>query len=230
MRVVRLEDPYPNGFEKEDDPVALKYLKDMKTVYTALMDGKLFCRFVDGDRAGSIARLVKDPDCTYEEPSIRRTWSSNRWGGEYRFERDYFSAICKWDGRKNKVKQFLPHCEVELLLNYNGPTVWEKFDAKTAKEEALKNPDQRDIDDNVLNVGDRVLYINARYGARMVLSHGVIKEFKAVADSRGTTITTVVEGEDGQLSEMLYPESMIYLMLFSVSQEFLRRIEAKYGL
>ena len=46
----------------------------------------------------------------------------------------------------------------------------------------------------------------------MVLSHGVIKEFKAVADSRGTTITTVVEGEDGQLSEMLYPESMIYLM------------------
>lgn len=212
MRVVKLKMPNSviNGFTAEDDPEALKYLKDLKAVHEALNDGTLHCRFTGGDRKGSIAKLSPEPGAPNEAPVIGHRYSGVWNGRAFTIRNDYLYTICSWAGRKNKVKVSFPHHEAELLLGYKGPTVWEKFDAKTAKEEALKNPDQRDIDGQVLGVGDQVLYINARYGARMVLTHGTIKEFKAVADSKGVTITTIVENKDGELSAMLYPESMIY--------------------
>jgi uncharacterized Zn ribbon protein len=213
MKVLRLNMPNEilNGFATGDDPVALKYLTDLTAVYESLNAGTLYCRFFDGDRKGSIARLSVEPGVRNEAPVIGHRYGGAWQGKAFAIHNHHFYTVCSWTGRKNKVKVSFPNHEAELLLNYEGPTVWEKFDAKAAKEEALKNPDQRDIDGNVLNVGDRVLYINARYGARMVLTHGTIKEFKAVADSKGVTITTIVEDEDGELSAMLYPESMIYL-------------------
>lgn len=209
MRVLSLSNPYCNGFKNENDPVALAYLEQLKEVYAALNAGTLYCRFIDGDRKGSIARLETEPGCQNDEPGIYHSYSFTR-NSNWRFESDYFSTICRWDKRKNKVKLFLPHRDVELLLDYDGPTVWEKFDANAAKQEALANPDQYDIDGNLLAIGDKVLYINARYGARMVLSHGTIVEFKAVANSYGTTITTIIESEAGEKSELLYPEDMVY--------------------
>jgi uncharacterized Zn ribbon protein len=100
--------------------------------------------------------------------------------------------------------------ETEFLIDYGGPTVWKKFDAKAAKNEILKNPDQRDINDNVLSVGDRVLYINARYGSRMTLDEGTVLEFLASVDSKGHSITTVIESKTGEQSSLSYPESMVY--------------------
>ncbi len=213
MRVINTRSPESigNGFTDQNDPVAQKYLADLQEVYKALVTGKLHCRFIEGDRKGSIAKLIPDPDYALLWPRIEHGSNYYNRNRPYQVKGHYIRTIAKWTGRQNKVKVAFPHLEAELLLDYEGPTVWEKFDAKRAKEEALKNPGQRDIDGNVLNVGDKVLYINARYGARMVLTHGVIKQFKAVADRKGTTITTVVEDENGQLSDMLYPESMIYL-------------------
>lgn len=186
-------------------------MKELIAVYKALNAGTLHCRFVAGDREGSIAKLTIDPDVKNEPPLIRHKyggWNNDKW--KFQICNYYFSTICTWKGRKNKVKLFLPHREVELLLNYNGPTIWEKFDAKAAKEEVLKNPDQRDIDGNVLCIGDSVLFINARYGTRMVLSRGTITEFKVVANSRGATITTVINDEGGARSELSYPQDMVY--------------------
>lgn len=209
MRVLTLSNPYPNGFENEDDPVALAYLEQLKEVYTALNAGTLYCRFIDGDRKGSITRLEPEPGRSNNEPGIRPSYSSAR-NPNWRFENDVFSAVCRWDKRKNKVKIFLPQRDVEVLLDYTGPTVWEKFDAAAAKQEALANPNQCDIAGNLLEIDDNVLFINARYGARMVLSFGRITEFKAVANSYGTTITTIIESEAGEKSELLYPEDMVY--------------------
>lgn len=212
MKVITLKMPNSiiNGFATEDDPEALKYLRDLKAAYEALNNGTLHCRFTGGDRKGSIAKLSPEPGAPNEAPVIGHRYGGAWKGKAFTMHNHYFYTICSWTGRKNKVKVSFPHHEIELLLGYKGPTVWEKFDTKAAKEEALKNPDQRDIDGQVLGVGDQVLYINARYGARMVLTHGTIKEFKAVADSKGVTITTIVENKDGELSAMLYPESMIY--------------------
>lgn len=214
MKVLKLKMPNSiiNGFATEDDPEAMKYLKDLKAVHKALNDGTLHCRFTGGDRKGSIAKLSPEPGAPNEAPVIGHRYSGVWNGRAFTIRNDYLYTICSWAGRKNKVKVSFPHHEAELLLGYEGPTIWEKFDTKAAKEEALKEPDQRDIDGRVIGVGDQVLYINARYGARMVLTHGTIKEFKAVADSKGVTITTIVEDKDGELSSMLYPESMIYLM------------------
>lgn len=209
MRVVKLNDPYPNGFAEPDDPIARAYLAQLKEVYEALNQGVLYCRFTDGDRKGSIARLEWEPDRSHFEPGVRPSYSYTR-NPNWRFDNDYFGTVCRWDKRKNKVKLFLPSNEVELLLEYDGPTVWEKFDNVAAKLKALANPGQFDIDGNLLSVNDRVLYINARYSARMVLSHGTVIEFKAVANSKETTITTVIESDDGERSELLYPEDMVY--------------------
>ena len=212
MRVVKLKMPNSiiNGFTTEDDPEALKYLKDLKAVYEALNDGTLHCRFTDGDRKGSIAKLSLEPGAPNETPVIGHRYGGAWDGVAFTIRNHYFYTICSWAGRKNKVKVSFPHHEAELLLGYKGPTVWEKFDAKTAKEEALKNPDQRDIDGNVLCIGDSALFINARYGARMVLSRGTITEFKVVANSKGATITTVINDEGGARSELSYPQDMVY--------------------
>lgn len=211
MRVVERA-PFLNGFENENDPVALRYLEQLKEVHNALHAGTLYIRYVKGDRAGSIAHVKPDPaysKANDREPAIRFNRSfSNK--SDFRFENDRFYVIATWDGRRNQVKESLPfyNQEIEILLDYDGPTVWQKFDAKAAKEEVLKNPDQKDIDGNVLNIGDRVFYINARYGSGFGLERGTIKEFKAVVDSKSTTISTIVVNDQGVESKLNYPESM----------------------
>lgn len=72
MKVLRLNMPNEilNGFATGDDPVALKYLTDLTAVYESLNAGTLYCRFFDGDRKGSIARLSVEPGVRNEAPVI----------------------------------------------------------------------------------------------------------------------------------------------------------------
>lgn len=213
MEVLTMKNPYLNGFADEKDPQALLYLDQLKAVKEALREGKLYCRYTDGDRKGSVAKLIPDPAYSHvkdREPGIR--YSSSAWqkGPWYRFENDMFFMIATWNGRKNKVKEtWSYYSEFEFIIGDTVETIWAKFDAKAAKEEVLKNPEQKDIDGNLLNVGDAVMFINARYGSRMVLERGRIKEFKVVVDSKKTSISTVIENGDGALSTLSYPEDMI---------------------
>jgi uncharacterized Zn ribbon protein len=157
-----------------------------------------------------VARLVLENADRYKRPEIVYRRSSWDKAITHEIGHDYFGCIAKWDGRQNKPKLHLPDRETEFLLDYIGPTIWEKFDAKAAKNEILKNPDQKDINGNVLAVGDRVLYINARYGERMTLNEGTVTEFLASVNSKAHAITTVIENKDGESSSLLYPESMVY--------------------
>lgn len=219
MEVVKLERPFYE-FKDIDDPQALEHLALVTKVFNALHDGTLYCRYIDGDRKGSIAKVSPQDERTVVDrygreidtaPKIER--HRGRYHNDspyYTFENDYFSVFCTWDGRRNKIKEFFhDSITVEFLLDYDGPTVWQKFDSKAAKEEVLKNPDQRDIDGNVLKIDDRVLYINARYGSAMVLERGTIKEFKAVVDSKSTTITTIIESDKGEQSSLKHPSTMV---------------------
>ena len=212
--------PYYNGFENKDDPAAVEYVRLFNEAVRQLREGKLYVRFKSGDRAGSIARLTPDikgyeKNAAKDIEILHCTIYRFNPKATYDFSSSYVYAVCNWDGRKNKVKLYLPHPEVEILLNYDGPTFWAKFDAKSAKEKALQNPEQYDIDGNLLNINDKVLYINARYGSGMELCHGVIKEFTASVDSKRTEIFTIVRSDESTdereiLSKISNPSCMIY--------------------
>lgn len=209
MKTISLQHLY--NVQSEDDPQALKFLEDHETVRQAFLNGTLYARFIDGDRKGSIAAIIPDNRYSNVEPKraeLRRrdNWSHHSY---YTIEHSYLFGLCKWTGRSNKPQITLPHPDVELLIDYDGPTIWSKFDAKAAKEEILKTPNQRDIDGNILAIGDRVLFINVRYGSRQTLDRGTVKEFKASVDSKGHSITTVIENDAGAMSELSYTKDMV---------------------
>lgn len=216
MKVMSLKNPFPNGFASKDQDAAQAALGKYQEVYDAIVAGTACIRFIDGDRKGSIARVCPDP--AYDHLPSRRPVIGyrhpNSWDREVNQQIDntYMWCLATWDGRKNKVKVSLPDRDIEVLLDYDGPTVWEKFDAKAAKAELLKNPDQKDINGKVLSIGDPVLYINARYGSRMTLEEGTITEFAASVNSRDHSFATIITSKSGEQSSLQYPESMVYKM------------------
>ena len=208
-----LKPPYHNGFEDENDPLVLKFIAEYNYLLDRILNGTLFIKFIDGDRKGSIAKFKPSPQ--HHPPSstairYRQRWSSHDKNG-YDFTNTYFYGIATWTGRSNKPQVNLPNRDIIILPNYTGPTVWALFDHKAAKAEALKEPDQVDIDGHVLAIGDPVIYINARYGSGMELCHGVIKEFKASVDSRKTEIFTIVTNIENNVESKISNSSyMIY--------------------
>lgn len=210
MKIAHLTNPFPNGFTDNDLEKATECLLEFQEVYDAIVDGTACIRFVDGDRKGSIAR-ISFRDKAPPRPSFE-PYRGGRWNTDITriMNESYFFCVAKWDDRRNKIQCHVPHSEIEVLLEYDGPTVWQRFDAETAKQEILKNPNQKDINGNVLAIGDSVLYINARYGSRMVLEEGNVAEFAVNVNSKGWTITTIIESKSGEYSSLQYPESMVY--------------------
>lgn len=196
-----------NGFEDPNDPEMLDYLSKVKEIYDALIAGRLYIKYVEGEREGSIAKVEPNPKFhAPSEPSIESSW--NYRGGCWRFKNDRFYTIATWKGRRNKVQANLPDREIVFLIGDDIETVWCRVDLSELKAEIQKNPEQVDIDGNNLAVGDKVFYINARYGSRMTLARGTVKEFKVVVNLNKTEVTTVIESDDGELSSISYPESM----------------------
>lgn len=200
-------------FECEDDPDAMAYVAARNALFDQAVNGTLYVKFINGDRKGSIARVQMDPSYTHvfraEISPVRRYYSNSK--QTYEVTNAWFYGIAKWDKRRNSCQLTLPHDDVIFLPNYKGPTVYEMFDKKAAKEALLKSPDQRDIDGKVLAIGDKVLYINARYGSGFALCHGTIKEFKVVAASAGHAFFTIVTlDDDDEESSISFPSQMIW--------------------
>lgn len=217
MTEIPLENPCHNGVV-EPDPGGEAFISVMHEVWELWKAGKpIYVKYLDGDRKGSIARFEVGDDRYsearwFEEPKPHRTdvWSRDERGRSctvygYRY---YASAygVCHWDGRRNKVKASLGYEKFAWLKDYDGPTVWKKFDAKAAREKMLRSPGQKDIDGNVLAVGDAVLYVNIRYGGGTLLCHGTILRFKAKANSRRKSIETIVV-KDGSDEESCITDS-----------------------
>ena len=210
----RLVRPVNHYFDDPADPEAVAYIAARNELYDRMMNGTLFVKFISGDRKGSIARMKPDPRyADHPQPRASIKDAHRYWNDPQRYQVDWawFSGICKWDKRKNSCQLTMPDADAVFLPNYDGPTIYEMFDRKAAKTELLKNPDQTDIDGNVLAIGDKVLYINARYYAGMELCHGTIQEFKVTADSKGHSFTTVVKNDEAdEVSSISYPWQMIY--------------------
>jgi hypothetical protein len=212
----QLKAPYYNGFADENDPKVLEYIEAQHTLIDKLLEGTLYIKWIDGDRKGAIAKVVPNRK-TFGDNAARKAkvyCRYNSWNRDapYYIENDRFYTFATWTDikRKNQVQVNLPHRDTVFLPNYTGPTVWALFDHKAAKTEVLKNPDQYDIDGELLSIGDPVIYINARYGSGMELCHGTIKEFKASVDSRRTEIWTIVTSSEGVESKISNSALMIY--------------------
>lgn len=219
MEEIKLGAPFQFHGKPDITPIGQQWIAHINEMDAIIYAGKpLYIRFEKGDRKGSIARFE------HSDPSPYTDYHCNaRLGG---FEA-YLSrgtgiqppeyahrgagGTFKWDRRRNTVKESrLLRDDYTWLKGYTGPTVWEKFDAKAAKAELLADPKQTDIDNKSIAIGDKVLYINARYGSGMVLSHGVINRFEARADSQGTEIFTIVVDDTGTESKMRMPDQMLY--------------------
>lgn len=214
MQTISLYNPFLSGFDPDKeqekaDAILAEYIK----VYEAIGEGRVCIRYLDGDRKGSIARVhFSEKYKRHDKPAIVHRYAQWRAKNTKEFKNYYFRCTATWDGRRNKVQVIFPnhYVDAEILIDYEGPTVWNLFDAKAAKNEILKNLDQKDIDGNILSVGDKVLYINARYGSRMTLDRGTIDEFKVVANSSKHTITTIIKSVSGEISSLHHPENMVY--------------------
>lgn len=200
-------------FETPTDPDAVKFCAARNALLEKAKSGNLFIKFIAGDRKGSIARLEIDVSDPINSKNAEISECSHRWDhvSKYEIANAFIFGTAKWDKRKNSCKVDFPCKDIVFLPNYEGPTVYEMFDKKAAKEALLSNPNQHDIDGKPLAVGDKVLYINARYGSRFVMCHGTIKEFKATVDSNSHRFTTIIQNDDGdEVSSITTPSDMVW--------------------
>jgi len=170
---------------------------------------RVYIGFVTGERVGSIAYIL-DCDLSRIVPKLYRNYYDNKWGCNAGF-----SATVGWEKRRNKINEYIGGTEVVYLPDYQGPTVWEKFDKKAAAAEALARTPMKDREGNEIKEGDRVLYINARYGSGAQLDRGKIISIKAtVQKHRDLTVTTFnveIESDGGEKSVITKPSQSVLL-------------------
>lgn len=233
---IRLIHP-TDTYDVEPDPkyvAVIDAINEMRAVHES--GGKLFVEFTTGDRKGSIAQFV--PDYIDDEQWRRSYWygrsensmedprrltlyaSHDKSYGRNHFQREHgyywkynqnAFGTYRWTGRSNKPKADLTYDGgIVWLKGYDGPTVWQKFDAKAAKEKLLADHGQTDRYGSALSVGDRVIYCDLAYGSGASIEHGTIEAFTASVDSKRHTIyTTVKNVEKGHTMRTEKPEQLI---------------------
>ncbi|CAH9014856.1 conserved hypothetical protein [Vibrio phage 496E54-1] len=184
--------------------------QNLRLIYDHLKEYK-YChvRVIGGDYDGSIAKFTIDSEL--EQMGYQReelyypVHNRDKW-----FNVKYFwNGKLSWKGKRNNPKFILMSSKCEVLLNYEGEEVLKRFDLK--KEGAkLLNQEVYDIDGNVLEEGDEVLYMNLRYGSGGKLCHGLVKGFKAHA--RDGYVSVIIENKDEQdeESECRQPFNQVY--------------------
>ena len=220
IRAILLKDPHPNGVPSSREDELQAHMDTINKIYDCLEKGeRVYLGITSGERKGSIAYIQLDDDYRNERCSIRHFWDKYRFGrtGDENgmvstLQDDFISCVLRWDGRRNKVK-WVTYKHTVYLPDYEGPTVWEKFDKKAAAAENLKSRPALDRDGSELAVGDRVLYINARYGAGASLDRGTVSKIKATMQMNGdrqyTTTHVIIDNDNGQKSDIKEPQLSI---------------------
>ena len=174
---------------------------------------RVYIGYPEGERAGSIG-FIKELECDMDQiiPTVRNSsYYSTRPDGTWICHAGFHAKI-GWDKRRNVVKCYIGHGKV-YFPNFKGPTVWEKFDKKAAEKEATDARIVIDRDGKVINVGDRVLYINARYGGAAQLDRGIITDIKVkVKKIRSQTyadLNVYIDNDDGDKSKITGPDKTV---------------------
>lgn len=217
-KCISLTDPAPNGTAIEHEDIFIPLFDALNEIHDRLVRGEtVYLGITDGERKGSIA-YIKSLDSSYHNsrPHLEHHRDYQYWNVEpqtiSRTRSAFICVILGWDKRGNKVK-WATHSHTVYLPDYEGPTVWKKFDKKAAAEAILAAQPPKDRDGNILVVGDRVVYINARYGGAASLDRGTIKEIKAsVRLYRGEqfpTIHVIIDNDQGDESDIRQSQDSI---------------------
>ena len=188
----------------EQDLLKDKGFLKLKMVYEYL-ETKGYChvKIKGGDYDGSIAKFTPtsgDKDKLYSMMYSRE----GRWTVKY-----YWDGRLSWKGKRNNPQFTLMDstCEVFFECNHEDE-VFQRVDLKKGASKLLEKA-ICDVDSKQLSVGDKVLYMNLRYGCGGKLSHGVVKGFKAhVRDGYVSVLILNSNGEEE--SELKYPHYQIY--------------------
>jgi uncharacterized Zn ribbon protein len=220
MRKIDLHNPNPNGVPQSREVELQPHIDTLNEIYDRLERGnRVYVEITAGERKGAIAYIELDDRSCNRRPRIRHYSDTYRFGrnddpdhGVAQLADDSINCILRWDGRRNRVK-WATYKDTTYLRGYEGPTVWAKFDKKRAAEEVLGKTKVVDRYGRKLKKGDRVLYINARYGCAAQLDKGVITEIKAAvklhSDSRYESIHVHINNDVGEHSEICSPELSI---------------------
>jgi hypothetical protein len=218
MIEIPLTHPFPNGSEgNKIHPDGQKFIDLFNEMGKLQEQGKcIYIKILTGDRKGSIAKFVTDTE-NYKNNkylTVKCSYSGVDYSGlEYSTKKIHYNTegthgYFIWDGRRNKIQAdlwatFEGSEKYAWLKDYNGPTIYRLFDKKKHIKKRLKSIPQKDINGEVLKIGDEVLYCNIRYGCGTVLCKGTIKDFKGktrkdYSDKQRTSIYTIVLNEDGK--------------------------------
>lgn len=203
---IPLNDPYPNGIEPEKKELLQPRVDLFNEIKRRVRDGeRVYVGITTGERKGSIAYICSIEG--WEQMWERDAYIRGSWGYHKRARVENAQVYSKigWEGRRNRIE--CPHThQIVYFPDYKGPTVWEKFDKKAAAAKWLKEHPPVDRDGELIEVGDRVLYINARYGGAARLDRGTVKEVKVNvqkwAEDERPTFHVIIETDDGQKSDI----------------------------
>ena len=210
--------------DTEEKLLADEGFKNLKLIFEHLKEHK-FChlRIIGGDYDGSIAKFTVDTPSghkSYHEDELYYpVYNGSKW-----FNVKYcWNGKLSWKGKRNNPKFMLMNSTCEVLLDYEGEEILKRFDLKKEGKKLLEQ-DIFDIDGQKLSVGDKVLYMNIRYGNGAELCHGSVKNFKAHA--RDGYVSVIILHESGkEESECRQPTNQIWKKtqerLFVKSKSFL---------
>lgn len=163
-------------------------------------DGFCYIYVQEGDYDGSIAKFVLDAK-SYQPVLFNKVYGSLKINA-------FWYGNLRWKGKPNKPKFTLMPKNCYWLPDYDGETKLVRVDLKGKASELLQQ-DICDINDCKLSVGDKVLYLNLRYGCGGKLCHGTVKSFKA--HSRQEYVSVIITNDEiDEESECNYPHNQIY--------------------
>lgn len=188
----------------EDSLLRDESFQNLKIIYEHLKD-KGFChvRVKGGDYNGSIAKFTLDEDDMGDLYRIAISYDKF-----YNLKYAYHGRL-SWKGKRNNPKFTLMSTTCDVLLDYEGEELFIRFDLKKKAKKLLEKP-VKDIEGNNLSEGDKVLYINLRYGQGGGLCHGTVRSFKAHA--RDGYVSVIIENDKcaGEESECRQPDNQVY--------------------
>ena len=189
----------------EQELLEEKEFINLKKIYDYInCHGKCHVRIKGGDYDGSIALFTADDDKFDRGVYVRMMSREERYNLHYH----WFGKL-SWKGKRNNPKFTLMDSTCDVLLDYEGDTVLKRFNLKEESKKLLNEAKLEDIDGNILSKGDKVLYMNLRYGSGGSLCHGTIKDFKAHARD-GYVSVIIREDNSGEESNCNYPSSQVY--------------------
>lgn len=167
-------------------------------------DGYCYIKVLGGDYDGSLAKFTISDICKNAKFEYRGCRSGINL-------KTYWTGRLSWKGKRNIPKFTITHSSCIIVEPEAGEVIKTNLVMYNIKAEAAKllEKDIRDVEGNTLQVGDKVIYMNLRYGCGGRLCKGVVKSFKAHARQQSVSVIIENTKDVNEQSECKYPEMQV---------------------